>query len=198
MTGTTSMESSPQTDEQVIEIAGANILTPFDLTPADLRPMTDEESKTEIFFASNPLLDQAPLLEYTVDHFCSLVDAKEDEIPFLLKVMLKRLELSEQSGLVQITPQALMWTASLCKLPGAAIMWTLGMFHESVRRSRSEEGPLSLAAMRTTTFAQGIPTEEAMQRLWEGQKIKLDNHGGQAMIINFVDTRDAWEVGRPE
>lgn len=191
MTGTVSMEDSPGNDLHVVP--EVTILTPFDLGLADLRPMTADENKTQILFLSNPDFDKEPLGDFTLEHFCFIMGAKEEELPHLLKIMLKRLELAEQGDLIQITPQALMWAASLATSPPQAIVWSFGLYHETIARSRKHDGPVSLSMMMEF-FETGVPTDEAMVRLWNSQKIDLPDHDGHRMIINYADTADAWTI----
>jgi hypothetical protein len=163
--------------------------TLFDAKRSDLRPMTDREVHDFIGLQLGfENFDLDGIDHFTSEHFAYTIKATEEELPFTLKVMLKRFQLAEKFGMGNITYSAMLWASSLAGgNPALAVLWAQSLYRKALRKDAPDM--LSLDYMAKVPFAWGVPTEEFYLELWDGQKV-----GGG----NFFDRAEAWMIREPE
>lgn len=137
---------------------------------AKLDPMTKEQAKT----------------------FISLLSMKEDigdfgdmeeqglKIPFAARVAEQRL----QAAGIPVERRVLIMIAALAETPGVAVLY-------AAAAKAIYDRTKSLVTLRdfadTEAFGMGFPSDEALHKIWDGQKGQ-----GDEKVDNWLDRKEAW------
>lgn len=150
---------------------------PFDpnyrcLLDAELRPMTDKESRIFIAIAMSSLEAREEMAEQSQ----------------AFQMLSKRLEYHE----VEVDLGLIILISALCKSPGELVMWAYTLFLMQEGKSC-----VTLDDFMMGPFAMGVPTESAYEQAWDAQKIAGDERddAGPAMLSadNWLDRLETWE-----
>lgn len=149
----------------------------------DLRPLTDSEVRSFLLIVT---LDLTNTVSDTPGDLTAYMDAAPEPKPFSLQVMVNRLV---ETGL-QYSPLAVTAAARLCAgSPGIAVMWAYAFF------LRSRDGnPLTYRELFSPElFGLGVPTDEALHRLWDAQKGNAQTPPDRN-VDNVLDLPETWLV----
>jgi hypothetical protein len=156
----------------------------LELRGDDLRRMNVEDTKllTIVTMSSKvtPDLEKPQSLRDGVDLVGTLEGSVKTE-PFLFRIMRKRLQWA--AGDRQYSTAALMWVVAMAHNPAQAVMLAYGLWRVA------EKGPVTLDSLMledVSTLGDGIPTEEALMRLWDEQK------DANAPLQNLLDDARTW------
>jgi hypothetical protein len=141
----------------------------------------------------NELLAARPQRELTPDEasilvrlFCleraGLVDLGDAEPPFSYQVLAGRLDMAK----VPYEPFAAMFLASCSDRPGTAVLYAAVIAALAAKKNGERVSLTDLTSL--DAFGMGVPDEDALHKVWEGQKIN-DGKGPD----NMLDRKEAWE-----
>lgn len=111
-----------------------------------------------------------------------LQEAKDGVTAF--DILQKRLDWAQ----VKASPTAVFFCAALCDRPGTLVLYAAALKALSIRLNKGADEELTLRDVVTSGFPMGVPTEEEMHRIWEGQKARGERPD------NWLDHQAAWEV----
>lgn len=154
--------------------------TLLDLNPADLRRMTDDESRGMIAICLRRELNDP--VEFTLDHPPhEIFEDKEGlgPMPFPLAVLVKRLQ---RVGGVY-SPAVVLWASLFCTTPGCSVMWAYALW-----LTHKNSGPVTLETLTMGPFSYGVPTIEALHRVWDSQK------NVNSPLGNLLDDPATWDM----
>lgn len=133
------------------------------LTTQDVRQMTLEETKILITLVSRPDFT-IPWDEGMVPQACGIARAH-----------------ATVRG-VEITDQNYLMIAAICDRPGTVVMYVAAM-----AALNAKLGHTATLTDLCEAFPVGFPTEEALTKIWDGQKVH-DGNGPD----NWLDRDEAW------
>lgn len=156
--------------------------TLFDAEPNELREFNNQELadfiRIKTAFAD---FDHDGIMVFSAEHFAYTLKVTEENLPFALKIMLKRLGLADKFGMGNITYSAMLWASSLADRPATAVLWAQSLYRVALRPDAPDM--LSFDYMSRVPFADGIPTEAFYKELWEAQARPSGN---------LLDRAEAW------
>lgn len=151
----------------------------------------------ELFAKKFEQLNKYPMDNETSEIFVKLILSKnseyeipENEKPFIYQVLDKRISVVHD---YEVDDRVLLFLSWICKSAGVGVMYCWYLQYESKKRSVDKITFEIFAEI----FAWGFPSDNALHKLWDGQKVHSENMGsdnlldyGKAGLSLFKDYAD--------
>lgn len=145
--------------------------------PSRARAMDEDEQK---FMLKLLIAEQAQL--FKPSKAADLFKNSPETPPFIIQVMIKRLQLAEAD--LEYSEGTLMLLASIATSPAQAVM----LSHELVMATLKHGQYVTLTYLTHDLIPWGFPTEEMFKEAWQSQKITREPGHSD----NWLDTAEAW------
>jgi hypothetical protein len=114
------------------------------------------------------------------DKFCK--EAKTEVTAFA--ILQGRLEWAQ----LKVSPTATFFCAALCDRPGTCVLYAAALKALSIRLKKGANEELSLNEVVVSGFPRGVPTQDELHRIWDGQKAYDERPD------NWLDHPASWEI----
>lgn len=166
---------------------GINVPTVFDVEPNETRPMTREESNAFVTLSLSAHQKPSAIVKGKDLDAAFREQFKVPEgspLPFQIAVGVKRLEVCDPEGEFD-TDMVMFAFGALSDRVGNVVLWAHGL---SKGRVRNNGQAITLAVWAEQLHPMGVPTTEAMARIWDAQKCHVLGVKGD----NYLDLQEAW------
>ena len=146
--------------------------------------MTESQSKLfiNLMFAEKAP-ENAHLTSMTVDELLAFAKQEGAMDVFVFAIFAQRLKAAQVEN-VRYSYFTVLFLASLCTTPGAAVLWAWSLFRATVKGGAEK----AITVYRLAdSFPMGFPTDEAIHEAWDAQK----GEPGSG-IDNRLDRSEAW------
>lgn len=125
-------------------------------------------------------LNQAPNVSEKLDKFNQ--EAKEGVQAYA--ILGGRLEWAQ----LKASPTAIFFLSALCDRPGTCVLYAAALKALAIRLKKGKGDELTLSDVVTNGFPMGVPTNDELMRIWDGQKAYSEKPD------NWLDHQAAWEI----
>jgi hypothetical protein len=145
--------------------------------------VTEQPNSIEELFAKKfEQLNKYPMDNETSEIFVKLILSKdsayeipENEKPFLYKLLEKRISFLHD---YKVDDRVLIFLSWICKSAGVGVMYCWYFQYEAKKRGVD----IITFEIFSEIFGSGFPSEDGLQKIWDGQKVKSKNMSSDNLL----------------